>query len=204
MNVAVSTERKPVHIWFAVFALAAFAMPAMVALTGIENRTIAAALVASPLLLLAKGAANAIANSRTSTHPDGGAQARYVIRMLVITAFYIASLFAALMLVGRDDPLSASTVILAALPGIAVGAYFWAIGRLITEMTDEFHKTLLVRQSLIATGIKMAAASLYGFLENFGVTEHLDAFWWPIIWFAGFGIGAIANKVQFGTTGEIE
>ena len=69
-------------------------------------------------------------------------------------------------------------------------------------MSDEFQKMLLVRQSLIATGLTMAIVSIYGFLENFGVAPHVDAFWWPIVWFGGLAVGALANKIKFGTIGD--
>lgn len=201
MTTAQQTGR-PVIVWFALFALGAIVMPLAVTLSGLENRTIAALLIASPLLLMIKAALNAMHNDRHTKGGRGEPHARYVKRMLVITGCYIASLIAALTFIAQGDQLSPLTIILAVLPGLAVAAYFWAIARLMIEMEDEFLKMLIVRQSLVATGFAMAAASIYGFLENFGLVPHVDAFWWPIVWFAGLGVGAIANKMQFGTTGE--
>ena len=201
MSAATAFEPRPVIAWFAVFAIAAIAMPLAVLLIGIKG-PLAGVLIASPTLLIIKAALNALHNARHSTNPDAAVRARYIGRILAVTLVYVVSLLAALMLTDRANPTSPLTIILALLPGIAVAMYFWAMARLIVEMSDEFQKTLLVRQSLIATGVTMAAASIYGFLENFGVAPHVDAFWWPIVWFGGLAVGAIANKIQFGTTGE--
>lgn len=192
---------RPVMTWIAAFFALSVAMPLAIHLLGIDYRPLAIAMLLGPLPLLAKGVWNGIANAR---HREGqaSASARYAKRMLVITAVYVASLLAALLLVDGDAPLSPSAVLLALAPGLAVAAYFWAIARLLVEMEDEFLRMLFVRQSLIATGLTLAAASVWGFLENFGMAPHVDAFWWPIAWFAGLGLGAIANRVQYGTSGE--
>lgn len=202
MTAVAAPPNKPVLMWFAIFALGAIAMPLLVQFSGLQDRVLASALIASPLLLMVKGALNAIHNARHSRSGNGEAKARYVKRMLVITGFYVASLAVALLLTDSGDPATPLTFALALLPGMSVAFYFWAIARLIVETADEFLKMLLVRQSLIATGFAMALASIYGFLENFGVAPDVDAFWWPIVWFAGLGLGAIVNKIQFGTTGE--
>ena len=202
MNALANPRTKPVVLWFAAFALAAIAMPLLVLFAQLDNRLIASLLVASPLVLMVKGAINAIHNAKISRSGNGMPNVRYVKRMLAITALYIASLAAALTLTSDGEPVTVLTVVLALLPGISVALYFWAIARLIVEIEDEFQKTLLVRQSLVATGLTMAAASIYGFLENFGVAPHVDAFWWPIVWFGGLAVGAVANKIAYGTTGE--
>ena len=62
---------------------------------------------------------------------------------------------------------------------------------------------LYVRQGLIATGITMTAAAVWGFLENYFIIDHIEAFWWPTLWCFGIGIGAISNKIKYGTFGEI-
>ena len=61
---------------------------------------------------------------------------------------------------------------------------------------------LVVRQALIATAIALSLASTWGFLESFELVGHVHAYWWPIAWFFGLGVGAIANKIQHGAAGE--
>ena len=40
------------------------------------------------------------------------------------------------------------------MPGLAICGVFWAIGRLIVDEKDEFIRMLIVRQTLIATGVE--------------------------------------------------
>jgi len=70
------------------------------------------------------------------------------------------------------------------------------------EEPDEFIRMLIVRQSLIATAVALSAASVWGFLEAYGVVGHVDSYWVVVLWFAGLGIGAAVNKLQYGTFGE--
>jgi hypothetical protein len=122
--------------------------------------------------------------------------------MLAVGAAYLASVAAASFFIDRDDPVTALTVLLALLPGLAIIALFWVIGRLIVEEQDEFIRMLIVRQSLIATAIALSSASVWGFLETYGIAPHIDSYWVAVLWFLGLGVGAVANKLQYGAYGE--
>lgn len=128
------------------------------------------------------------------------AHRRYVMRVGVAMAFYLAFLALALRLVGGvvTGPLA---YLLASLPALAILGVFWAVGRLIVEETDEYLRMLLVRQSLIATAFALSIATLWGFLENFGLAPHVDAFYLAVLWFAGLGVGAVFNGLALGTDG---
>lgn len=126
----------------------------------------------------------------------------YFKRMSIVSVGYLAAVFAAASLIDEGEPITWLSALLALLPGLGVVGYIWAIMRLMIEETDEFFRMLIVRQSLIATGIALSAASIWGFLEAFAIVGHVDAYWWPVIYFFGFGVGAIVNKIQFGASGE--
>jgi hypothetical protein len=130
------------------------------------------------------------------------AQRRYIKRTLAVTALYLATVAAASVFIDRDAPVNALTIILAVLPGLAIMGIFWSIARLMAEEQDEFIRMLIVRQSLIATGLALSTASVWGFLEAYGVAPHIDSYWVAVLWFLGLGVGAVANKVQYGTYGE--
>ena len=98
--------------------------------------------------------------------------------------------------------MTALTIVLAVLPGLAIMGIFWSIARLMVEEQDEFIRMLIVRQSLIATGLALSVASVWGFLEAYGVAPHIDSYWVAVLWFFGLGVGAVANKVQYGAVGE--
>ena len=130
------------------------------------------------------------------------AQRRYVVRVAVSMAAYLITLALAIRLV-RDGTLTGPLAwAIALLPGLSVAGVFWAVGRLLIEETDEFVRMLLVRQVLIATAITLSVATVYGFLENFGLVGHIDAFYIAILWFVGLGVGALVNKLTLGASGS--
>lgn len=194
-------QKRPVIFWFLMFAGALAAMGIIPEVSNIDDPVIANALMLLPMAFILKAGLNATHNAKL--HGDRGTpQANYLKRMLVVTLLYLGSLFAATMLIEDGDPITALSVAIAIVPGIAVAGYFWAIARFMIELKDEFLRMLQIRQALVATAISLSAASVWGFLESFEQAPHVDAYWWPIIWFFGLGVGALVNKLTFGTTGE--
>jgi len=129
------------------------------------------------------------------------AQRRYVLRIAVSMALYLIFLATALRFVGRGAVVGAPAYVLAALPGVAILGVFWAVGRLIVEEKDEYLRMLLVRQTLIATAFSLSLTTIWGFLENFSLVPHIDAFYVAILWFAGLGVGALFNRLTLGANG---
>ncbi len=133
----------------------------------------------------------------------GAAQQRYVKRVAICTSLYLLS-FAATQFAGNElDPPRAVIFALAVLTGLAVSGVFWAMGRLIIEETDEFIRVLTIRQALIASGLALSSASIWGFLEAEDLVMHIDAYWFAMIWFFGLMIGAAVNRVEHGTWGAL-
>lgn len=126
------------------------------------------------------------------------AQRRYVTRVLVAMVGYVATLFLAEILIDDRGLAGPLAWLVALLPGLCVASVFWAIGRLLIEETDEYLRSLLVRQMLVATGLTMVIATIYGFLENYGLVGHVDAFYLTILFFVGLGVGSLVNKLTLG------
>ncbi|MXP15350.1 hypothetical protein GRI44_11380 [Altererythrobacter confluentis] len=131
------------------------------------------------------------------------AQRAYLKRMGISMAVYIAALFTGEYLVGRELVDRPVVWLLGLLPGLAIVGAFYAIGKLITETPDEFIRMLIVRQTLVATGFALSLATIWGFLENFELVPHVDAYWVAILWFLGFGIGAVSNRITYGAWGQL-
>ena len=121
------------------------------------------------------------------------AQRRYSLRIGAAMAAYIVTLTAALTFVGGGSVTGVAAYLLALLPGLSVAGVFWAIGRLLVEETDEYMRLLLVRQSLVATGFTLSIVTMWGFLENFDLVPHVDAFYIAVLWFGGLGLGSCVN-----------
>ena len=127
---------------------------------------------------------------------------RYLVRIAFAMTLYLGSLWAAEVLIEDGGMQGWPAYALAALPGIAFAAVFWIFARLIIEERDEFQRLLYIRQVMVATGITLTAAAIWGFLETYLPVPHIKAFWWPTLWFFGIGAGAIYNKITMGTAGE--
>lgn len=121
------------------------------------------------------------------------AQRRYVLRVAAAMASYLITLTAALRFVGSGAVTGPLAYLLALLPGLSVAALFWAVGRLLVEERDEYLRMLLVRQTLVATGFTLSVATIWGFLENFSLVPHVDAFYIAVLWFVGLGFGSVYN-----------
>ena len=127
---------------------------------------------------------------------------RYLLRLAVAMAIYIGSLFAAEILIEDGGLSGPPAYALAALPGVAFAAVPWIFTRLIIEERDEFQRLLYVRQVMVATGIALTGAAVWGFLETYTPVAHVEAFWWPTLWCFGLGLGALYNKLTMGASGE--
>jgi hypothetical protein len=89
----------------------------------------------------------------------------------------------------------------AVLPALPIMGIFAAMGRYLVEEQDEYVRMLMVRQSLWASGFALSVATVWGFLENFDLVEHVDAYSVAVVWFFGLGIGALINKLTLGEAG---
>lgn len=127
---------------------------------------------------------------------------RYLWRVALCMVFYLVSLMAAEILIEERGLGGWAAVVLATLPGLAFAGIIWVFGMLIVEEKDEFIRLLHIRQGLIATGIALTLAAVWGFLETYKIVEPIAAFWWPTIWCLGIGVGAIFNKIKYGTFGD--
>ncbi len=131
------------------------------------------------------------------------ASQRYLVRLAIVMAFYLITLFMAEHFIEDREVTGPLAVLLALLPGLSFAGVIWIFGGLIVEEDDEFYRMLYVRQGLIATGVSFTLAAIWGFLETYKIVEPVAAFWWPTIWCLGIGVGAVLNKIKYGTYGEI-
>lgn len=122
--------------------------------------------------------------------------------MTVAMGVYVVGLFAAKYLTSRHLVDGMWVWVLALIPGLAIVGVLAAIALLIVEQEDEFIRWLLVRQTLIATAIALSISTVWGFLENFELVGHIDAYWIAVVWFLGFAVGGVVNRVTHGASGD--
>ncbi|HEY1125339.1 MAG TPA: hypothetical protein VGE65_06875 [Sphingobium sp.] len=192
-----SAHRKAAMIWAGVFVVAMFGTPFLLSMTAMPPGWKQFAMLMPMLLLIP------MVRASYAAQPGGmGAPTRrYMIRLFTAMGVYMVSLFAAKYLLKHHMVEGWAVWPLALLPGLSVVGAFYAVGMLIIEQKDEYIRMLLVRQTLVASALALAAATVWGFLENFGLVDHIDAFYWAIVWFFGLGVGAIFNRITVGSWG---
>jgi hypothetical protein len=129
------------------------------------------------------------------------ASKRYMLRMLVIMALYMAAIFGAVWMFTNQPPQGALRYLVAAAPSLPILGVIWAVGMYFKEEDDEYLRMRLAVNSLWATGLTLAAASVWGFLENFDVVAHIPLYYAFVFYWGAFGLTQIVRSL-FGGRGE--
>jgi hypothetical protein len=120
---------------------------------------------------------------------------RYTVSVLLLMSGYVAILVGVNVFFRNAHPTGLSAYAAAILPAVPIIGVFAVIGRLLMELRDEYIRTLLVKQILIATGFTLSIATAWGFLEAFGLVPHVEAYYAAALWFGGLGVGSCINKL---------
>jgi hypothetical protein len=128
-------------------------------------------------------------------HP---AYRRYTRRMAGLGAAYVAAILVAATFIPDGSPPTPAAIALALVPGIAVLGVIWTMGRLLLELDDEYLRLLEVRKFIVATGLLLAFASLWGLLELFTAVPRVPVFYAFPVWCLGLGAGALYNRLTMG------
>jgi hypothetical protein len=123
---------------------------------------------------------------------------RYNARVVWLSLLYAAFLVGSITAFKNRLPTGGLAYLAAILPALPIVGLFAAIGRYLVEEQDEYQRMLMVRQTLWASAFALSLATIWGFLENFDLVGHVDAYYIAVAWFAGLGLGAGINKVTLG------
>jgi hypothetical protein len=127
---------------------------------------------------------------------------RYMVRITAAMTVYIVGLIGANYLIENELVSGPLAWAAALLPGLAIASVFYAVGMLILEQKDEFIRMLLIRQNLIATAFAMSIVVVWGFLEGFGLVDHVAGYLIVVLWAVGLVIGAVSNRITHGSWGQ--
>ena len=126
---------------------------------------------------------------------------RYNWRVIWLSLLYATFLITAVYGFKHKLVIGSVAYVVAILPALPIIGIFAAIGRYLIEEQDEYVRMLVVRQTLWASGFALSAATIWGFLENFGLVGHIEGYYALIAWFLGLGIGGMVNKLTLGASG---
>ena len=114
---------------------------------------------------------------------------RYVVRTMAFMSGYVAVNVAAIL--GAFDDIASPVAAwgLALTVSAPVIGQIWATLSLMRE-SDEFVRAVIAKQFIVASGLAMAIASVWGFGESYADAPHIPA-WiiYPLFW-ACFGVVA--------------
>lgn len=115
---------------------------------------------------------------------------RYSFRIIGFGMAYAAALIGAIMLMkSTSAPTGLLAYLVASVPALFVIGMIWAIFQLLIDIEDEYQRLLFAKSILMATGITLALATLWGFLEGFELVPHLELYWVVTAWFPLTGLG---------------
>jgi len=175
--------------WVAAFLIATFGTGAMKAFGLITGPLSTALFLASFLLIIPMARANQRAMAARGVNSP--AMIRYSRRFMVASLAYVALFFAAMWVARTYEPAIAVRVLLAFAAALPVIFMIRAMALLLREEKDEYLRSRMIDQSLIATGILLTVATLYGFLNAFDVAPRIDAWAAFPVWAVGLGIGRL-------------
>jgi len=118
------------------------------------------------------------------------AQRRYNRSVLLLCTAYALILFGVITFFRNSAPTGVSAYAAAILPALPIIGVFVAMGRYLSAERDEYIRMLTVRQTI------------WGFLENFDLVGHVDAYYAAVLWFGGLGIGSLMNRLTLGSSGR--
>jgi hypothetical protein len=117
-------------------------------------------------------------------------------RMLIWSFSYMIALFTAISVFNQYSPTGPLLWIIALLPALPIVYFVWVLGRYLAEETDEYIRMKQISAGLFATGVLLMLATIWGFLEMFGVAPHVPSWAAIPVWAIGLGLGHFYNKLR--------
>jgi len=114
---------------------------------------------------------------------------RYNRRMLIWSLGYVLCLGIAMTVRNYLHPQGALLWGIAVLPSVPMIFFVWTLARYVVEEEDEYLRYRQTSAALIGLALVLLAGTLWGFLETFGITPHVPAWWVVPVWAIGLGLG---------------
>lgn len=175
--------------WVAAFLIATFGTGALKMAGILTGATSSVLFLASFLLIIPMVRAQKRAMMESGCHST--AMVRYSRRFMVASLSYVGLFFASMWIAHVTQPVLIIRIILAMVAAMPVIFMIRAMALLLKEEDDEYLRGRHIEQSLIATGILLTIATLYGFLNAFDVAPRVDAWVAFPIWAVGLGLGRL-------------
>lgn len=124
------------------------------------------------------------------------ASRRYARRMMAGAFLYAVTLLGAVWLSKIGSYPTPVYLLIAVAPSFPVIAMIWAMAQLLVEEKDEYLRSRHVHHALVATGVTLSLATVWGFLEQFNVVPHVAAYWVFPAWAMSLGLSQCWSAVR--------
>lgn len=188
------SSKRTSYLWAFAFVVAMFGTGLFARL--LELGSLASMLVMVPPMMLLIPMIRSLERRSTELGCLSPALRRYNRRFVTASLAYVVALFAA---IGLDDYFALTGPalwIIALLPTVPIMAMIWTMARLLNEETDEYLRMQSINAALFATGFLLVIATLWGFLETFGVVPHVWTWAAFPVWALGLGVGQLVSKAR--------
>lgn len=183
------SPRTTVRLWVVAYLVATFGSGALMRTGIVPGWPGVVLFIASFLLLLPL--VRSVERAQTACGFASTAMRAYNRRVLFAGLTYVVVLFAGMAIARYYHPPSLVRIILAVAAALPVLFIIRAMALLLREESDEYLRMRLVEQSLIATGVLLTVATLYGFLNAFDLAPRIDAWAAVPLWAVGLGVGRL-------------
>jgi hypothetical protein len=182
-------------LWIIAFVITMFGAAILARVVNL-NSFWSMAIMIPPMLLLIPAVASAKKSQQALCGNVSPAIITYNRRMLIWSFAYMAALFGAITIYNQWRPSGPILWMVAILPALPIIYFVWALGRYLAEESDEYIRMMQVSAALFATGWLLVLATLWGFLETFGVAVHVPAWAAVPVWAIGLGVAQIWRAVR--------
>lgn len=138
----------------------------------------------------------AMRHRATACGTDSPAMRAYTRRSMIWAVGYIVLLGVALTARNTWHPQGPVLWFLALLPSLPILYLIWSMGRYLVEEQDEYLRMRQIQAGLIATGLLLVVATVWGFLETFGIAPHAESWWAVAVWALGQGLGGAIQNLR--------
>ena len=122
---------------------------------------------------------------------------RYVIRMWIAAGLCILFALATAWTFRNCHPRGVAAYLAAVVPALPIlGALFYT-GVYLAEEKDEFQRNLLVQALLGGIGVTLALTTVWGYLEDFAKTPHMDPIWVYSIFWGMAGVSYFVVRARY-------
>lgn len=116
------------------------------------------------------------------------AMRRYMLRFIPAMLAYVVVLTGSILTFEHLRPTGPLLWAVAVAPALPIIAVIAIMGLYLVEETDEFQRGMSAQALLWGMGITLAAATVWGFLENFGLVAHMPAYLAFPVFCGAFGL----------------